>query len=49
MQEAGLLQGCPGPFLLILSWAEAQSEASPQAQAKLGAEQGTGQTSPAVC
>lgn len=51
LQEAGLLQGRPGPFLFVLPWTEAlgplgteaQNEALPQAQAELiGAELGTG-------
>lgn len=55
LQEAGLLQDLPGPFLFVLLWTEtlgplgteAQSEALPQAQAELiGAEPGTGQTVP---
>lgn len=55
LQEAGLLQGHPGPFLFVLPWTEAlgplstetQREALPQAQAELiGAKPGTGQTVP---
>lgn len=55
LQEAGLLQDRPGPFLFVLPWTEAlgplsteaQSEALPQAQAELaGAKPDSGQTVP---
>lgn len=53
LQEAGLLQGHPSPFLFVLPWIEslgllstvAQSEALPQAWAELlGVKPDTGQS-----